>query len=734
MDNNSAPRLFFIVLADDDWLGGALCSISPVESKTPQVIAAVEKMVSNKDQEGILSSFDEIFSKCLDKAGENRESISNLIFVVSPFWTTDQGLIPSKAEILKEIYRKYQFSSGKFLVDDEALVDYYSLSEGSPPNFIGLFVGIENFRLSLAYLGKIRGRVKNRIDGNKITAHQVKEALLRLDFDGVLPPQILVWGKLPPGFSQSLVEYPWVEEEKLFLHLPDVKNLTLNAVAEIFATLIQKRLISGELKTEAAPVAKTPVEEEKDDRKAIALEEEIGEKAGADTESLPEGFYYEDIAEVKREESEKTSDEEVAESVVKKKEVEEEKSLKGKKTSRFSRFLSLLALFRRFPRRFTSKVVGKKLTLGLIPFVLVLAGLFFWLYRVEILLFVTPQLIHNKTDVVLKSGVAFDPNSGIIPVKEVSTTVEVSGREASTGEKLVGEKAKGRVRVYNRTASSKLFPKGTVIIGPSDLRFIFKEEVKVASKTPDLVSGADRWGKAEVEVEAAKIGSKYNLAKGAVFKIQGEDQNSFLVKSIEDFQGGTSRSLTAVSAEDVNRLKENLLKEATQMGKSQVLGLVSDNDRPIDEKFVVEVSSFTTDKKIGDEADSVEGNLTAKVSTLTFSNEHLRKLAQKILESEKKKELVLKPETLKFKFNLGKQENGGVRKAELVVEGKAYPRLDEEKIKEELVGKNKVRIAKIVKSIPRVYRYQVKISPGWFKFFPLLPFNDKNIFLQVREE
>jgi hypothetical protein len=104
------------------------------------------------------------------------------------------------------------------------------------------------------------------------------------------------------------------------------------------------------------------------------------------------------------------------------------------------------------------------------------------------------------------------------------------------------------------------------------------------------------------------------------------------------------------------------------------------------------------------------------------------------LESEKKKELVLRPETFKFKFDLKGTEDEGVKKAELTVEGKAYPRLDEGKIKEELLGKNKSEVAGIVKSIPRVYRYQIEVSPRWLKFFPLLPFNAKNIFLQVREE
>lgn len=750
MEAKTASFFIFITLVSDDWLGGALCSFSSADAP-PQIVVSSQKDVDQK--RGLFSVFDELFEECLEKAEKKKQDIAGLVFVVSPFWTTAEGLIPSKAQILKQICQKYNFSLGKFLIDDEALSDYYS-SEGAPANFISLFVGRENFRLSLVYLGKIRGRVKQKVQG-KITAYQVKEALSRLDFEGVLPPQIVVWGRLPPSFSQSLVEYPWTEEEGLFLHLPDVKDLGLEAAIEAFATVIQKRLISGELKLDKPLLTQEAAQEvkgrsEKEESERLLPKKGAGEERTR--EGLPEGFSRQDVAEaVKEEKTEERMESEKKPEVSfeedegeedwrqddldqKKKVVGQSQKL-GKLVSLKERIFLTLFSFRNIPNRFVkTRFFSFRLTFGILLFLIALSGLFFWVYKVKVLLFVTPQLIQKRLSATLKKDAVFDPQSGIIPVKEISTAVEVAGREASTGEKRVGERAKGRVAVYNRTASPKSFTQGTVIIGPDDLQFIFKEEVKIASKTADLVSGADRWGKAEVEVEAADIGSRYNLAKDTVFKIKGESSDDFLVKSVEDFSGGTSRSLTAVDSQDIVRLRDSLLEQAREIGEKQIKGLISESDQLISDEVSVEVSEFTTSNKVGDEVDSIEGKLIAKISALTFSKENLKKLAKEVLNSEKKSGLVLDPESFKFEFEISSEDKKETKKIKLRVEGKAYPSVDKEKIKRILKGKSKNQVGEVVKSIHRVYRYQLAVYPGWLRFFPRMPFNTRNIILEIREE
>jgi len=634
-------------------------------------------------------SFKEAVEKSLGKHLSKKAKTKQAIFVVSPFWTVKgEKLTETKSSLLKSLCQEYHWSPGGFVVDDESLVFHFQTAEEIPPSFIALFVWQGGFRLSLVHLGKVKKRL--RLSSSQLSPEEIKEGLERLNFEGILPPKFVVWGNIPPGFEEEMVSYPWADKGSLFLHLPEVQLFDWPQLALVF-----KEVVKVKAQESASLLSQ---EEEKDVR-------------SSDT-ALPEGFSFQDLATGEKEK------------VVKEEEKETTASLSSESVppERKKFFLKIFPSLPSLRIRFKLPA-GILVKAGLASIVLLLI-LWLWVIKREVILYVTPQQITARQEVVLAAGQSDDQRT--LPVREIVVEEEVEGEEVATGTKLIGEKAKGKVTVFNRTSKAVSFPAGSVIVSSAGLEFVFQSEVKVASKTPDLINGVDRWGEAEVEVEAAQIGTRYNLAKDTIFNIKDQPKGEFLVKNKEAFSGGTSREVSAVGEEDVARLKKALLQKAEKKVAEKLAHQGEEKEKLLEETKRLQTVSFQTTKKIGEEGESFGGKLKLRASVLAINSDNLVALAQKILAPQLPTGYHLEADSIQVEF-LPKEEKEGRWTGEIVVQGAFYPQLDTQALARQLRAKPKSRLLEEVKKQPRVYRYELNTSPRLFSFFPLLPYREENI-------
>jgi len=367
-----------------------------------------------------------------------------------------------------------------------------------------------------------------------------------------------------------------------------------------------------------------------------------------------------------------------------------------------------------------------------LPLIL-LGGCFLsWYFaKVTIKVYLTPETLTAKVKVRLDPNAeSIDIDRGIIPVELLVLPLDGEKTASTTGEKLIGEKARGRVTIYNRTAKSESFEPGTILSGPGGLKFIIDNQVKVASKTADLVSGVDRWGEAEVEVTAAKIGAEYNLAEKSVFTLADFSKDDFLAKNKEQFVGGTSRQIRAVSEADMSNLKKDLLAELSSLAKEKFRAEPEDGKILI-EGMRVQIVDEDYDAAVGDEKDNLTLNLKTKVKIPKLSSARLTELAQEIFQEKMTKEFSLDPKTIITELKEGVVDEKGIVHGELTLEGKAYPFFDKDGVTRELVRKRKEEAKKLIHSRPRVYRCQFYYSPSFAKIFPFLPPKTKNIKIEI---
>lgn len=738
---DSSSFLVLMVVASDKLVNSILYSYNLQKNGGIRVVCVGESQKWDIDkesgfEEAVVSSADVCLSKIDVK---QRREISKLVFMVSPFWTINsEKIIDSKQELLRKVCHRYGLKPSGFIVDDEAMIRHYASEDESLPSFISIFSGPEEFRISLIHLGKIRGRIKLDVDG-RLTAQKVKEGLSQLDFDGVLPPQISVWGEVEEDFEEEMNNFPWVEKQgDLFLHLPEVVILSWGEVARAYSTIINDRLTeeNGE-ENRLKPIAEKEFV-------SINFEESESEK------SLPFGFSNEDTFSQKAEvalDSEPMmkisqevkqepiiSDYENKTSGIMTEEKTDSQSIENVKrklffNSMFSK-IKFAGFFKFGPPPLKKLKTRFLLTLGVVLFCFVAFNLF--LSKTNIDIYVTPQLVKESLGVELKKGGSLSVSEKTIPSDIVIAEKEDSGSVIATGIRLIGEKASGKVTVYNRTDKQASFEKGTVISSLGGLEFSLEEEVKVASKTPDLVSGVDRWGEVEVAVVSVDIGGDYNLAKETTFTIKEEPENLYLAKNKSSFSGGTSREVLAVSKDDFNSLRKDLSSKIEEDVKAELLSQISDDDRMVEETLKIEVISFDTNKNIDDEGDYLEGTLKTSASVLVFSKNDINIFAQELLQGKLDSGLKMNQESFKFNFT-PKSSDEGVSQGVLEVEGKAYPNIDKEGIRGATKGKRKEIAGEKIRSLPRVYRFQISSWPEIFDFWPLISFSPDNILINIKE-
>lgn len=367
------------------------------------------------------------------------------------------------------------------------------------------------------------------------------------------------------------------------------------------------------------------------------------------------------------------------------------------------------------------------LAIGILVAVLAGISFAFWnLTKAEVKIFVQPLKIDKEFEFKASANESLvDSSKMIIPAR--ATEIEVSGERSApvTGKKLVGDKATGEVIIYNRTEQVKNLAKGSVLKGPGGLKFVLNDEVKVASKTADLVNGVDRWGEAKVGVTAAEIGAQYNIAADSQLSFESVSSSSLLVKNPAAFSGGTSREIQAVSKEDRERLQKALAGELQERAQGEIQASLSADDHLLVESITLKNKTDHFSHEVGDEADSLSLQTKAIFTAELIKDEDFQTLVREVVSKDLSGEYQDRPTQGESNFSL-KDKKKGVFVAQ--VKQDYLPRLELGSLPEKLKGTRVAKAEEILKSTnPRTAGLQVLISPKLFATLKILPLKPQNI-------
>lgn len=743
-----------------------------VENKQTQVLK-VGKAEEWKEQDK--ESFLKAVDASISSAGEGIvPEPKGILFGLPEDWVNKDEILPQRKELLRQVSQKLELKPLGFVVTVEALVQYFKAQQGTPLNAVLIRMGETDLLVSLVVIGKVKG--SEIVGRTEDLVADVKEGLARFSVDTLPPRLILYNGLIDfEDAKQQLLSYDW-QKELSFLHFPKIESLasetSIKAVAvsgggEVAKSLGLEVVESQEQAAEEAKPEPSAPEPEVEP----ALPEEKTEKGEKETGA--EEVEPPDLPEAAQEEEkpEEAAGEEVAalgfvkgkdilveaarsaiekpvvlrpekpaepEARVHLSQTHEERPgtiklsqspepTKSPKTARLV-FLTKVGqafgamatglrrgLGRRSFRLPLGRVGGLALIVGGVFAALIVGGFLFYWYvpKAEVTVYVAPKILEKELSFTVDTAArSVDTDQAVLPGKTQEIESQGNLTATTTGKKLIGDAATGDVTILNKTNSRKSFEKGTVLVGPDNLRFELSQDVTVASKSSELVGDGEKitYGKATVAIEAADIGPEYNVGSGTEFSFKDFSTSQYSAKTDEGLSGGTSREIQAVSEADQEGLLDKLTNQLKTEAEGKLESQVGGDQNVLPEAMEAKVVKESFNHDVGDEAQELSLDLTVTLTALSFSQNDLNTLLLHRLSGSLPGEFQLTTEDIDTRVE--KVEVGsGKATINLIAQAKLLPKYDLDALREDLVGKFPPLVQGHLSTLPNFVKADIKITP-----------------------
>lgn len=717
---------FLAVEIDFEIVKSALWAV--VEGETKIIKIGVFKKWDGETQDSLLEAVDYSISSACEECQEEPQGV---IFGLLPSWVEKEKIVSDKKEWLKYLCQKLSLKPLGFVVILESLVAYLKKEEGIPLNAILINLEENQVYVSLVVLGKVKG-IK-QVDRSEDLAADVKEGLARFGKIDNFPARMIVYdGNFDfEECRQQLVSFDW-QKDLPFLHFPKVEILAENKTIKAIA------LAGG------AEVAKSLGFSLKTEEKEKSAEENVSPAINQSAQKL--GFVEEkDILEIVSQEEAREKKEKIYRQESKSEDLAvlqtKEKESVFQKSS-FNPFASIWQKVKNFFSsffHFFSFAKKTKFIFILSPFLFLLTIfiIFNFLFKARVLIYFKKEKIEKELSLTIDSKAEkINEKEKILPAIIQEIELQKSKTSPATGKKLIGEKAKGEVVIYNKTNINKTFSKGAILTGPHNLKFALTEAVDVASRSSESTEEGEQilYGKAVAKVIALDIGSEANLSAGNVFTFKDYASAQFSAKNENPFSGGSSQEIKVVSSQDKKNLRDTLQKELKEEALEKLTEKTANDFILFPDSLKLEILKENYSKETGEEAEEFTLELKVKAKVFTYSKNDLVVLAFSLFQNELPDGFTFKAQDIEFQtedLNITKDEK---LNAKILIKINLLPKIEKEALISKLKGKKLEEAKRVLEPLPNFSSAKIEIYPNFFGFIARLPFWQNKIALELEEE
>jgi hypothetical protein len=709
------------------------------------------------------------------------------MFGLQEGWVEGDSILKQYTSVLKDICEKFEFEPVGFVVTTEAITQFLKKDEGTPPTTILIRVNDAELQIAVVNLGKIIGY--EIVARSEDIGADVEEGLARFKVDEYLPSKMVIYNGSQDleKLKQDLLSYSWLEKLP-FLHFPKVqildRQVSIKAVALAGGEEAAKAM-GFEILTEGVETSKQSEETKQKDSTTAKEEEfskeEIKTKQTADhsksekdltneqtnisetaEENIKANVLVADASEIgfsssKKEESKKEKTEEEESPALMKKKIEEisSESLyqerpkhklpqpKGLSNNTLLKMFSgLLYQIKQFLQNFHNQISTPSLSrkrnnpfilisLFIIGILVALICAYWFLTKAVVVLYVEPKNLEKDIVITIDpQSSQLDEQTFSIPGKIVESEVEGTKAKQATGTKIVGEKARGEITIYNKTSSEKTFASGTAMSISGGLRFVLDGAVTVASASAQESdeSLTTVFGKASAQVSAESIGAEYNINAGEELSIASFSQSSYSAKSSSVFEGGSSREISAVSESDVDELRKQLTDSLKEQAAAELERREGEGKQVLSEGALLDVLSETLSNDVGEEANTVSLTLSVKVKSLAYDESDFLKIVEKAIQDSIPEQFELSQEKSSAEIQeIDFEEDRAQLK--FIYKAILLPKINEDEIRKNLVGRYPIVAEEYFSSLPNFSKATIEITPQFLpsrlKTFPRITNNIK---------
>jgi hypothetical protein len=215
-----------------------------------------------------------------------------------------------------------------------------------------------------------------------------------------------------------------------------------------------------------------------------------------------------------------------------------------------------------------------------------------------------------------------DPVKGQLPGTLMQRRLEVTGSAPTTSTRQGGrDRARGEIVFTNRSSREHIVPRGATVLARNGVRFSMDADVRI----PPFSVGVARSG-----ITAVNGGGNGNVEANTITTIEGQF-DGLTVANPRPTTGGSDREVRAVSAEDIARLKEELLKRGQDQFMQEFQAQAGPERSVPPHTLRLRVENEIYDPPQDAEGEQVTARLMVAATVTSFSNSELNRLAQQML-------------------------------------------------------------------------------------------------------
>ena len=716
-------KQYFLALAiTEDRIDGALWE-KDGQGKV-NIAATASENYTASDWETAIIAADKVISSLEPNVPEGVD-LQKSVFGFFPEWVSEDKIKSEYLKKIKQLTSRLSLTPLGFVDIPQAVSMYLGSSEGSSQTVILIGFESKHYTMSLFKIGKLIGSYAFNRSENIVS--DIEKALNKFADVEVLPSRMLLYGTAVDleKIKADLLNYPW-QTKANFLHFPKIEILPND-------TVVKAVVIASS--TEIA----LPVEKSEDMVESVADNTAVSASGVSDQGESQEvadiaqdlGFVGEEPVKDLNIENEMTEVEKQQNANIAPVTIPENK-LSGKARSSFAGQIPSMPKFS-FPKlTFTIKLPAFRksgLIVLIIGLLILMAGgvyAFNWFYpQANVKLLVTPKSLLINEDVALDTASStVDVDKKIIPGSEVKLEVTGTDKIITTGKKTVGDKARGEVTIYNKTANPKTLKKGTQI-QTGNLKFTLDEDVSIASASENV--GSLNYGSNKIAVTATDIGTSSNVGSGTEFSVADLPTGYYSGRNEKVFTGGTSREISVVARDDQKKLREQLLQKLQQQAGDEVKSKLENGKKLLDGSLTTQIAKETYNKEIGEETDSLSLDMSVGATALTYSQNDLDELLSKIVSAQSPVNYDYQKEKTKVSVTETLKPEGSKQMFKLQIEATLAPKVEIGDLANTITDKNCQDAISFIKNKFNIAGAECSINRSFFLFKDKLPTNPKNI-------
>ena len=365
------------------------------------------------------------------------------------------------------------------------------------------------------------------------------------------------------------------------------------------------------------------------------------------------------------------------------------------------------------------KKMPLKLILGIITLTVIVYAAATILPKADLKI-VTKKIDWSYNDsVITQISAKSDYKTVTIPNQKFTSTKNTTMSFPATGKKQVSNKAVGVITIYNSYSSdAQTLIQNTRFLSPDGKIFLLTKKIIVPGAK--ISEGKIIPSSIDANVIAEKAGEEYNVGPVKLFSIPGfkgtPKYQAFYGESKNSMSGGFVGEVLYPTSSDIadatKKIKENLQSVLDTILRAQISS---------DFKILDGASSFSITKQTNNTDIDKDGNFSilaeAQYTIIAFKEADLLEVLKQKSEEENNNIYEVKSHTLEY--GIARMDTASGRMSFPVTYKSVLSyKIDANKLKIDILGKNETDLKKIIFSLPGLDTVNISLWPFWVKKVP----------------